>query len=532
MAVVATVYALPLKGMIRLLCAGHGACLEPNLCNCDPGFGGNDCSNFSCEALGYCSGNGQCVLLDMCLCSPGWLGERCDEPVCSDVANCSGNGSCVSPNLCECLDEYDGVDCSIRIGSNYHSPMFAYNWYNGTVPENAPPGTIIVFQENITMINATDLDTGRNGKLEYTFSGSNGAERFFNMDSQGQLSVVAKLDYDSLPQEFIMTVVASDKGVPPKSAATKVAIIVQDVNDNAPVFQLVGFPDIPVNASGELGRTVGRFLATDKDSGSYGTVRHSITNESNPDAVFAVNEDTGELSVVRYPVQYRYDLTILAEDGGEPPKSAILPVVISVYGHLVEGRNDTIVVNPTTNTVALVSTTLGSSVTTGTPGKVEGRNDTVVVTPTTSTVASVSTTLGSSSTTGTAGKVTNSGTVPTPKTTTTQATVVKSPQEAWYQTVGFKAGAGAVGGVVALCLIAVIAYRCIWGQKYKGGSVPEHPRRSSPMAYTHQMTSIGANKYVTEGDIGNIEDIDASADSENETSFPPGRHAFSNQAFN
>ncbi|XP_013410958.1 protocadherin Fat 2-like [Lingula anatina] len=443
--------------------------------------------------------NGLCVSLDTCLCSPGWLGERCDEPVCSDVVNCSGNGSCVSPNLCESLDEYDGVDCSIRIGSNYHSPVFAYNWYNGTVPENAPPGTIIVFQENITMINATDLDTGRNGKLEYTFSGSNGAERFFNMDSQGQLSVVAKLDYDSLPQEFIMTVVASDKGVPPKSAATKVAIIVQDVNDNTPLFQLFGFPEIPVNASGELGRTVGRFLATDKDSGSYGTVRHSITNESNPDAVFAVNEDTGELIVVRYPAQYRYDLTILAEDGGEPPKSAILPVVISVYGHLVEERNDTVVVNPTTNTVAPVSTTLGSS-----------------------------------STTGTAGKVTSGETVPTPKTTTTQATVVKSPQEPWYQTVGFKAGAGAVGGVVALCLTAVIAYRCFWGQKYKVSSTPEHPRRSSPMAYTHQMTSIGANKYVMEGDIGNIEDIDASADSENETdfaSFPPGRHAFSNQAF-
>ncbi|XP_013389615.1 protocadherin Fat 4-like [Lingula anatina] len=375
--------------------------------------------------------------------------------------------------------------------------MFAYDWYNGTVLENAPQGTIIVFPHNITMINATDLDTGRNGELEYTFSGSNGAERFFNMDSQGQLSVVAKLDYDSLPQEFIMTVVASDKGVPSKSAATKVAIFVQDVNDNAPLFQLFGFPEIPVNASGELGRTVGRFLATDKDSGSYGTVRHSITNESNPDAVFAVNEDTGELSVVRYPAQYRYDLTILAEDGGEPPKSAILPVVISVYGHLVEERNDTVVVNPTTNTVAPVSTTLRSSSTTGTPGK-----------------------------------MTSGETVPTPKTTTTQATMVKSQQEPWYQTVGFKAGAGAVGGVVALCLIAVIAYRCVWGQKYnKVSSMPEHPRRSSPMTYTYQMTFIKANNYVTEGDIGDIEDINASSDSENETdfaSFPPWRHAFSN----
>jgi len=38
-------------------CSNHGACIEAELCKCDMGYNGTDCSNFSCEAVNSCSGN-------------------------------------------------------------------------------------------------------------------------------------------------------------------------------------------------------------------------------------------------------------------------------------------------------------------------------------------------------------------------------------------------------------------------------------------------------------------------------------------
>lgn len=88
-------------------CSGNGQCLLGH-CQCNPGFGGDDCSESVCPVL--CSQHGEYINGE-CICNPGWKGKECslrhDE---CEVADCNGHGHCVS-GKCQCMRGYKGKFC-------------------------------------------------------------------------------------------------------------------------------------------------------------------------------------------------------------------------------------------------------------------------------------------------------------------------------------------------------------------------------------------------------------------------------------
>ncbi|XP_044314730.1 teneurin-m isoform X1 [Drosophila rhopaloa] len=88
-------------------CSGNGQCLLGH-CQCNPGFGGDDCSESVCPVL--CSQHGEYTNGE-CICNPGWKGKECslrhDE---CEVADCNGHGHCVS-GKCQCMRGYKGKFC-------------------------------------------------------------------------------------------------------------------------------------------------------------------------------------------------------------------------------------------------------------------------------------------------------------------------------------------------------------------------------------------------------------------------------------
>ncbi|XP_060653283.1 teneurin-m isoform X1 [Drosophila nasuta] len=88
-------------------CSGNGQCLLGH-CQCNPGFGGDDCSESVCPVL--CSQHGDYTNGE-CICNPGWKGKECslrhDE---CEVADCNGHGHCVS-GKCQCMRGYKGKFC-------------------------------------------------------------------------------------------------------------------------------------------------------------------------------------------------------------------------------------------------------------------------------------------------------------------------------------------------------------------------------------------------------------------------------------
>ncbi|KAJ6650031.1 Teneurin-m, partial [Pseudolycoriella hygida] len=88
-------------------CSGNGQCLLGH-CQCNPGFGGDDCSESVCPVL--CSQHGEYINGE-CQCNPGWKGKECslrhDE---CEVPDCNGHGHCLS-GKCQCVRGYKGKFC-------------------------------------------------------------------------------------------------------------------------------------------------------------------------------------------------------------------------------------------------------------------------------------------------------------------------------------------------------------------------------------------------------------------------------------
>ncbi|KFA76090.1 hypothetical protein S40288_00273 [Stachybotrys chartarum IBT 40288] len=84
----------PRQSPICDACSGNGYCLgEERGCQCFAGFAGDDCAEITCTD--DCSENGQCVGPDICACEPGWGGLHCSfvlvEPLYETEAN-GGDG--------------------------------------------------------------------------------------------------------------------------------------------------------------------------------------------------------------------------------------------------------------------------------------------------------------------------------------------------------------------------------------------------------------------------------------------------------
>ncbi|KAK6625770.1 hypothetical protein RUM43_006069 [Polyplax serrata] len=88
-------------------CSGKGECLLGH-CQCNPGFGGDDCSESVCPVL--CSQRGEYINGE-CQCNPGWKGKECslrhDE---CEVPDCNGHGHCMN-GKCVCVGGYKGKFC-------------------------------------------------------------------------------------------------------------------------------------------------------------------------------------------------------------------------------------------------------------------------------------------------------------------------------------------------------------------------------------------------------------------------------------
>ncbi|XP_048512198.1 teneurin-m isoform X2 [Athalia rosae] len=88
-------------------CSGKGECLLGH-CQCNPGFGGEDCSDSVCPVL--CSQRGEYINGE-CQCNPGWKGKECslrhDE---CEVPDCNGHGHCTN-GKCNCVRGYKGKFC-------------------------------------------------------------------------------------------------------------------------------------------------------------------------------------------------------------------------------------------------------------------------------------------------------------------------------------------------------------------------------------------------------------------------------------
>ncbi|XP_072446343.1 protocadherin-10-like [Chiloscyllium punctatum] len=211
--------------------------------------------------------------------------------------------------------------------ANDNAPVFSQSLYRVSLLENTAAGTQVI------KLNATDLDDGLNGEINYSFGSHTSARvrELFGVDSKtGEMRVRGKLDYEA-DKVFEITVQAIDRGSEAMSGHCVVFVNIIDVNDNPPEVTLTSL-STAVSEGAAIGTVVALFSTVDKDSGRYGQVQCQISNKLPFKLDSSLENYYGIL--VQNPLDREntslYDVSITCSDAGNPPLTSEKTVRVDI----------------------------------------------------------------------------------------------------------------------------------------------------------------------------------------------------------
>ncbi|XP_067889067.1 protocadherin-16-like [Heterodontus francisci] len=211
---------------------------------------------------------------------------------------------------------------------NDNPPVFDHSGYRQSIPEVLYPGSFVL------QVTARDKDEGSNGEIVYSIiSSPKSHSDWFTIDqATGVITTAATLDYEMDPAPRLM-VVATDRGNTPMSSSVTVTILIQDVNDNEPVFSS-NFYNTSIKENEQTGTCFLQVSATDADSGSFGTITYSIGSGIGNLAPtqFTIDQHTGNVCTTktldRDEGPNHYEFTVTAVDGGGLKSMAYVKVYL------------------------------------------------------------------------------------------------------------------------------------------------------------------------------------------------------------
>lgn len=219
---------------------------------------------------------------------------------------------------------------------NDNAPTFSQPSYSVDIPENNAPSA------PIAVVSATDPDLGDNARISYSLlssmvQGSPISSYVYINPESGHIYSMRSLDHEQL-NAFRIEVQARDAGVPPRTANVTVHVFVVDVNDNAPVIVHPSIPkdkrlQLSVPPSASPGYFLSKLVGVDADSGHNAWLFYSIAPGPNA-RMFRIGAHSGELHMARKwaeeEVGSSYDIMVIIQDNGDPPKSTSINITVTV----------------------------------------------------------------------------------------------------------------------------------------------------------------------------------------------------------
>ncbi|KAJ8000877.1 hypothetical protein DPEC_G00184960 [Dallia pectoralis] len=205
---------------------------------------------------------------------------------------------------------------------NKAMPVFEKPFYSIEIPENIQLHTPVVH------VQASDSE---GPKIVYTISEGDPFGQFSINFNTGVIHVVQPLDFESHPA-YKLSVTATDSLTGAHSDVF-VDIILEDVNDNAPVFQLKSYNG-SVSEASFIGTSVLQVAATDYDTGNNKVLFYQFVEDLEKSSdYFSIDRDTGMIWTVRMldrEVKQQHKLIVRAVDGGVPALSSDVIVTVDV----------------------------------------------------------------------------------------------------------------------------------------------------------------------------------------------------------
>ncbi|MEE6478622.1 hypothetical protein FKM82_011897, partial [Ascaphus truei] len=214
----------------------------------------------------------------------------------------------------------------IVLDSNDNAPVFDHSTYKISLLENTSLNTVIL------KLNATDLDEGLNGEVEYFFD-------YHTLDSviklfalhqhTGEISIKGAIDFEE-SHFYEISIRAKDRGLPELQSRCLVLVEIEDNNDNSPEIILTSMINaVPENAA--VGTAVGFLNVKDRDSGRNGEVHLELSSN----LPFKIKPFNNRYSIVtdgfldREKVS-QYTIDLIATDLGSPPLRTQTTIVLNI----------------------------------------------------------------------------------------------------------------------------------------------------------------------------------------------------------
>ncbi|XP_055921654.1 protein dachsous [Eupeodes corollae] len=221
---------------------------------------------------------------------------------------------------------YQGL-CNITVSvldQNDNDPRFEQTKYIANIPEDIAIGS------SVLKVTANDADWDRNARILYSLA--NETEWLFAIDNQtGLITVVGPLDRER-QHIYNFEVVATDDGpYDSRSQRVPVQIIVDDVNDNKPIFDRYPFRT-QVPTLNQPGKALLDVRATDADQGINGEIFYSLIQDATAKK-FRINPSTGTVSATQSLASENgklLHLKVRAQDKSNQPQSSIGLIEIRV----------------------------------------------------------------------------------------------------------------------------------------------------------------------------------------------------------
>lgn len=168
---------------------------------------------------------------------------------------------------------------------------------------------------------------------------------FFTVDSaSGTIRTALPLDHETCSNLDLE--IQARSGSPPAYGTSRVRITISDVNDNAPTFLPSSSESLLLPEITKMGTVIYRIQATDKDSGHNGQLSFDLVSAgaagSNGQRTFGVDRGSGEVRLIgslSYENVPRYDLQVVAKDGGAPQLSSTFTLVVHIQAQDAQGPN-------------------------------------------------------------------------------------------------------------------------------------------------------------------------------------------------
>uniref|UniRef100_A0A669D8A2 FAT atypical cadherin 3a n=1 Tax=Oreochromis niloticus TaxID=8128 RepID=A0A669D8A2_ORENI len=194
---------------------------------------------------------------------------------------------------------------------NDNPPIFQKMTYRVVLSETAMIGTPAL------QVVATDKDSEKNSVVRYQiFSNSRNNTEYFHIDSSSGLILTARMLDHELLQKYDFIVRATDNGFPPLSSEVSVTVMLNDINDNPPVFNQLLY-EAYVNELATRGHFITCVQASDADSSDFDKLEYSILS-GNEKRNFAIEKKTGIITLSSHRKQRMepaYSLNVSVSDG-------------------------------------------------------------------------------------------------------------------------------------------------------------------------------------------------------------------------